>query len=99
MKATLLVELLTEELPPKSLRMLSEALKDRLASDLAKHQLKGQRAEGVRAFATPRRLAVLVPGVEVAGADREMDIPGPPASAPAQAIAGFAKKHGVAVEK
>src|SRR5882672_5137613 len=34
MRATLLVELLTEELPPKSLRMLSEAFKDRLFNEL-----------------------------------------------------------------
>ena len=35
MPETLLVEILTEELPPKSLRALSEAFRDRLLGDLA----------------------------------------------------------------
>jgi glycyl-tRNA synthetase beta chain len=99
MRATLLVELLTEELPPKSLRMLSEAFRDRLVSDLVKFHLHPRGFDGVKVFATPRRLAVLIPNVESEGEDRKNDISGPSASAPAQAIAGFAKKHGVAVEK
>ncbi|MSP98713.1 MAG: glycine--tRNA ligase subunit beta, partial [Betaproteobacteria bacterium] len=100
MQATLLVELLTEELPPKSLRTLSEAFRDRLVSDLMKNQLKERGVfEGVRLFATPRRLAVLIPEVHALGADREHDVTGPSASAPPQAIAGFAKKHRVAVEQ
>ena len=97
MKASLLVELLTEELPPKSLKTLSEAFRDRLASDLVKHQLLS-RSSTVRAFATPRRLALLVAGVESAGVDREIEVDGPPSGAAPQAIAGFAKKHGVAQE-
>jgi glycyl-tRNA synthetase beta chain len=98
MKATLLVELLTEELPPKSLKSLSEAFKDRLVNELVKHQLLGRDAQGVRAFATPRRLAVLVPDVESAGQDRESEVEGPPSNAAPQALAGFARKHGVAPE-
>lgn len=99
MRATLLIELLTEELPPKSLRMLSESFKERLTDDLIKAQLKPRRQEGIRVFATPRRLALTVPDVEEAAIDREMEITGPSASAPPQAIAGFAKKHGIAVEQ
>lgn len=99
MQATLLVELLTEELPPKSLRTLSEAFKERLFNDLVKAQLKLRAPEGLRVFATPRRLAVSIPQVEAAAQDRESEVTGPSASAPAQAIAGFAKKHGVAVEQ
>jgi len=95
MKAPLLVELLTEELPPKSLRALSEAFGERLAAELAKKQLAaGGKA---RIFATPRRIAALLPEVLAAGQDRESEVTGPPANAPAQAIAGFARKHGVAV--
>ena len=94
MKAPLLVELLTEELPPKSLRALSEAFRDRLLADLAKAQLAGSDAK-VRAYATPRRLAVLIPDVATAGQDRETEVAGPSAKAPAQAIEGFARKHGV----
>jgi glycyl-tRNA synthetase beta chain len=99
MRATLLVELLTEELPPKSLRMLSEAFRDRLFNDLVKAQLKLRDFEGTRVFATPRRLAISIPQVEAAGQDRESEVTGPSASAPTQAIAGFARKHGVAVEQ
>ena len=98
-EATLLVELLTEELPPKSLRLLSEAFRDRLFNDLVKAQLKLRVPEGTQAFATPRRLAVSIPQVLAVGQDRETEVTGPPAAAPAQAIAGFAKKHGIAVEQ
>ena len=96
MDAPLLVELLTEELPPKSLMTLSETFKDRLVNELIKHQLHQRHFEGVRAFATPRRLAVLIPDVESVGQDRETEIEGPSSNAAPQAIAGFAKKHGVA---
>ncbi|HUQ26856.1 MAG TPA: glycine--tRNA ligase subunit beta [Burkholderiales bacterium] len=95
MAETLLVELLTEELPPKSLRALSDAFRDRLAGELVKAQLAKQ---GARAFATPRRLAVSIPEVLSEGQDREAEVSGPPAKAAPQAIAGFAKKHGLAVE-
>ena len=92
MAESLLVEIRTEELPPKSLRALSEAFAGRLHADLVKAGLAQSPA---RSFATPRRLAVLIPGVAQRGQDRESEVTGPPAKAPAQAIAGFAKKHGL----
>ena len=94
MAAALLVEILTEELPPNSLRALSEAFAQRLSDDLAKQQL-AQAREKAKAFATPRRLAVLIPGVASAGQDRESEVTGPSAKAPQAAIEGFARKHGV----
>src|SRR5688572_2202268 len=94
MPENLLVEILTEELPPKSLRALSQAFAERLAGELAKAGLAGRSS---KAYATPRRLAVLVPDVSAAGQDRETEVTGPSAKAPAQAIEGFAKKHGVSV--
>ena len=97
-KATLLVEVRTEELPPKSLRALSEAFMDRLFNDLVKHQLKAPERSESRAFATPRRLAVLIPEVAPSGEDRETEVTGPSAKAPPEAIAGFARKHGVAAD-
>jgi glycyl-tRNA synthetase beta chain len=97
MPEALLVEILTEELPPKSLRLLSEAFMERLFNDLVKRQLKDRDSRERRIYATPRRLAVLIPGVDAAGQDRETEVTGPPAKAPAQAIEGFAKKHAVAV--
>jgi glycyl-tRNA synthetase beta chain len=93
MKATLLVEILTEELPPKSLRALSEAFFQTLSKVLANSHLAGG-GKG-RAFATPRRLAVLIPEVESAAPDRENELTGPSTKAPEQAVAGFARKAGV----
>jgi len=95
MAETLLVEVLTEELPPKSLRALSEAFLRGLSKTLAAAQLAAP--DSGRALATPRRLAVLIPEVAAAGQDRETEVAGPSASAPAQAIEGFARKHGVSV--
>jgi glycyl-tRNA synthetase beta chain len=92
-KAELLVEILTEELPPKSLRALSEAFSDAVGTALAKAGLA--QGEGRRSFATPRRLAVLVPGVLGKAQDRESELSGPSVKAPEQAVAGFARKAGV----
>ncbi|HKX38677.1 MAG TPA: glycine--tRNA ligase subunit beta, partial [Burkholderiales bacterium] len=96
MAETLLVELLTEELPPKSLRALSEAFGAGLVSGLRKSGLTEQA--DAKVFATPRRLAVMVSGVAASGEDKTSEIAGPSVSAPAQAVTGFAKKHGVGVE-
>jgi glycyl-tRNA synthetase beta chain len=98
MMQALLVEILTEELPPKSLRQLSEAFANRLLNDLNKRQLTLREPAGPQAFATPRRLAVLIPDVQAKSEDRETEVTGPPAKAPAEAIAGFARKQGVALD-
>jgi glycyl-tRNA synthetase beta chain len=98
MKNTLLVELLTEELPPKSLRALSEAFAGHALQSLAKAQLADAKAE-LTVFATPRRLAFSIGGVEASAAGREMEVSGPSAKAPAAAIDGFARKHGVAASQ
>jgi glycyl-tRNA synthetase beta chain len=95
MAESLLVEILTEELPPRSLRALSEAFAERLHADLTKAGLAQAPA---RSFATPRRLAVLIPAVAERGQDRESEVTGPSAKAQPQAIAGFAKKHGLSPE-
>jgi glycyl-tRNA synthetase beta chain len=97
MEATLLVELLTEELPPKSLRELSEAFSRGLRSTLDK---EGFLSSGsvAHAYATPRRLAVRITSVRDRSPDTEREVQGPAVTAPAQAVAGFARKHGVAVE-
>jgi glycyl-tRNA synthetase beta chain len=93
MAGPLLVEVLTEELPPKSLRVLSDAFLRGISKGLAGAQLVAP--DSGRAFATPRRLAVLIPEVAAAGQDRETEIAGPGVNAPAQAIEGFARKHGI----
>jgi glycyl-tRNA synthetase beta chain len=97
MRATLLVEILTEELPPKSLRGLSEAFLERIANGLSGAQLSGHTK--ARAFATPRRLAVLMRDVAAEAPDRESELAGPSTKAPEQAVAGFARKAGVPVNR
>jgi len=96
MQAPLLVELLTEELPPKALRAMSESLREALLAELRQDGFVGEAVQG-RTFATPRRLAVLVPEVRAVAPDRAVEHRGPPASASPQAVEGFARRHGVAV--
>ena len=95
-KATLLVELRTEELPPKALALLGKVFGDEVANGLIRHQLK-QRVPDWRGFATPRRLAVSVPDVLEMAQDRSTEVAGPSVKAPPEAVAGFARKQGVAV--
>jgi glycyl-tRNA synthetase beta chain len=96
-QATLLVELLTEELPPKSLKELAGVFAWNLYAELKKDRLLGEGSEA-RIFATPRRLAVAVTQVLERSAQVTREVQGPPVSAAAQAVAGFAKKNGIAVE-
>src|SRR5579862_2890052 len=70
MSANLLVELFTEELPPKALKRLGEAFGHALAAGLAKAQLTSADTKAIRIFATPRRLAAWIPEVLAEGADR-----------------------------
>jgi glycyl-tRNA synthetase beta chain len=65
----LLVELFVEELPPKALKMLGEAFAEGIADGLARRQLRGAHRDWT-AFASPRRLAVHVPGVAAQAASR-----------------------------
>ena len=95
--AELLVEILTEELPPKSLRALSEAFAESVARQLS--QAKLREGTALRVYATPRRLAFSIPGGLARAPDRDSEVTGPAAKAPAQAIAGFARKHGLAPEQ
>lgn len=101
---TLLVELLAEELPPKSLARLSQTFADTLAGDLRQDGLLGASSV-MQAFATPRRLAVLITDVLAVAPDRTIEVQGPSAKVgldaagkPTQALAGFAKKNGVSLD-
>ena len=62
MNKTLLIELRTEELPPKALARLGEAFATGVHAGLAGHNLV-QAGGAYRWFATPRRLAVQIPHV------------------------------------
>jgi glycyl-tRNA synthetase beta chain len=60
----LLVELFVEELPPKALKKLGEAFGAQLFEELVSSRfVEPERESEVQWFASPRRLAVLVPGV------------------------------------
>lgn len=100
--ADLLVEIGTEELPPKSLKQLSVAFGKQMSERL---EAKGLAHGEVLTYATPRRLAVVVSDVPTAQADRESARRGPSVESafdidgnPTKAAEGFAKSCGVAVE-
>lgn len=69
MSANLLVELFTEELPPKALKRLSEAFADGIASGLATRGLIAKNPVKI-IYATPRRLAVNLAGALERAPDR-----------------------------
>jgi len=98
MPDTLLVELLTEELPPKALSALGAAFANGIRAELVTLGLAPQNAKWDQDLATPRRLAVLIRDVAERAPSEEKEVSGPGAGAPPAAVAGFAKKHGVAVE-
>jgi len=68
-KASLLIELLTEELPPKALQRLSDAFAENVRQALSTRQLLSEASE-TTVFATPRRLAVRLSGVLDVAADQ-----------------------------
>jgi len=96
---TLLVELLTEELPPKALQTLAIRFRDALAAHLdGASLLPRPRVVDPRCLGTPRRIAVLIQGVLEKATDLSEKTAGPLVSAGVEAAKGFAKKWGVAVE-
>ena len=76
---SLLIELFVEELPPKALKALGAFFAEGIANGLARAQLAGTGIAS-QSFATPRRLAVLVPNVAVQAADRTESVKLMPAS-------------------
>lgn len=96
-----LVEIGTEELPPKALRSLMTAFAKKLGERLIDARLEHGSVE---AFASPRRLAVLVHELATQQQDRDVEQKGPPVSIAfdddgnaTPAADAFAKKCGVAV--
>ncbi|MFT6710988.1 MAG: glycyl-tRNA synthetase beta chain, partial [Arenicella sp.] len=102
---TLLIELGTEELPPKTLKILSDAFSKELLAGLLEAQLiSPAQAEAAIPYATPRRLALSVPGVIAAQPDQSIERRGPAVQAafkengePTPAAMGFARSCGVEV--
>ncbi len=100
-KQNLLIELGTEELPPKALKSLSASFTQNIQDELSK---AGFEFDGITSFAAPRRLAVVVQQCEGQQADSEVEKRGPAVSAafdadgnPTRAAQGWAKGNGIEV--
>lgn len=100
--ADLLLEIGTEELPPKSLRSMRDALGTALDRLLDEAHLEHGDCH---TYATPRRLAVMIRNVPLRQADRETTRRGPAVTAafdddgkPTKPAEGFARSCGVRVD-
>lgn len=98
--ADFLIELGTEELPPKALQTLSNAFTAGVTSGLKDASLV---ADNVVSYAAPRRLAILLKGLPVKQEDQSVERKGPAKKAafdtdgnPTKAVEGFARSCGVA---
>ena len=106
MTEALLIELFTEELPPRALQRLGAAFEASISAQLRSHGLtaaQGQPAAEV--YCTPRRLAVVVPAVLANAPAREVRLKGPSVAValdaqgePTMALKKWAEKQGAAIE-
>lgn len=97
----LLIELGVEELPVKALPGLAQAFFDGVIDGLAKRGVAFERGDA-KPLSTPRRLAVLLPGVEAEQPEQHSEVFGPYLNialdangAPTKALQGFAAKAGI----
>jgi len=97
----LLIELGTEELPVADLPGLAQAFFDGVLAGLEKRGIAFERGEAKPLY-TPRRLAVLLPGVATEQPEQRSEVPGPYLNIaldgdgqPTRALQGFAAKAGV----
>lgn len=100
---TFLVEIGTEELPPKALRSLAEAFAANFTAELDSANLEHGE---VSWFAAPRRLALKVANLSAAQADREVEKRGPAIAQafdaegkPSKAAEGWARGCGITVDQ
>lgn len=98
-----LIEVLTEELPPKTLLMVGESFAELMQNELNKIGLTFQ---AIVFYATPQRLAVLVSGLLSQQEDQLIERRGPALAAafdaegkPTKACIGFAKSLGVTIDQ
>ena len=102
-KQDLLIEIGTEELPPKSLKLLAPAFHQEICNSLKEYGLAFSEASW---FATPRRLAVIIKQLDMSQPDTQQQRRGPAISAafdndgkPTRATIGFANSCGIAVDQ
>ncbi len=91
-KHDFILELGTEELPPKLLRKLSNSLRDNLVTEL---ENLGLEMGKVDCFATPRRLAVFIKQLQSKQKSQLIEKKGPAIGSPDKAVEGFAKSCGI----
>lgn len=98
----LLIEIGTEELPPRALKKLASAFCNETRDSLQKAELG---FDNIKTFASPRRLALLITHLDETQKDKEIDRRGPAVQAafdddgkPTRAAEGFARSCGVKVE-
>lgn len=98
---SLLIELGTEELPVKALPGLAQAFFDGVITALEKRGVGFDRTDAKPLY-TPRRLAVLLPGIDVEQPEQKSEVLGPYLSIaldadgqPTKALQGFAAKAGI----
>lgn len=101
--STILFELGTEELPPKSLKTLRDALASHVQTEL---EQAGIAFTAIKSYAAPRRLALQITGVAERQPDRVEQKRGPAVKAafdregkPTKAALGFAQGLGVDVSE
>ena len=101
MNETILIELRTEELPPKSLKLLSEAFAEAVFAALRTQEF-ATSGSVCTPYATPRRLALTITEVAERQPDRVMEKKGPAvagavdaAGQPTRALEGFMRAAGV----
>ncbi len=99
----LLIELGTEELPPKALRKLAESFLTNFTEELTKADLAFKSAVW---YAAPRRLAINVTELAIAQADKIVEKRGPAVSSaydaegkPTKAAEGWARGNGITVDQ
>ncbi|WP_312344869.1 glycine--tRNA ligase subunit beta [Stenotrophomonas acidaminiphila] len=97
----LLIELGVEELPVKALPGLAQAFFDGVIDGLARRGIAFER-DDAKPLSTPRRLAVLLPGVETEQPEQHSEVFGPYLNIaldangePTKALQGFAAKTGI----
>ncbi len=102
-KENCLIELGTEELPPKALKSLGESFATQFEAALTQADLS---FDAVTWFAAPRRLAVYVSALAEGQADKVLEKRGPAVSAafdadgnPTKAAQGWARGNGISVEQ
>jgi glycyl-tRNA synthetase beta chain len=105
----LLIEIGTEELPPKALPALAQAFHDGVLKALAARRIVLPDVPGdmpARPLYSPRRLAVYLPAVATQQPQQHSEVPGPYINIgldadgnPTPALLGFAQKNGVAVDQ